>query len=142
MQLQRQLLCHSNSMHTITVGNKTALRESANKIFTQLQHHINIQYYLYTLCKKLRDRGWRGGLVVKSTGFTSRAPGCGSQHPHDSSQQSLAPVPRDLKTSSDLLGHQRCTWYTDMHAVRTLIHTNKSLKSWKIFRIIFWQQTM
>ena len=48
-----------------------------------------------------------------------RGPGLGSQHPHGGSQSSLIPVPGDL--TSDLR-HEACTWYTGIHAGKTLAH--------------------
>jgi hypothetical protein len=40
--------------------------------------------------------------VVKSTGCFSRGPEFDSQHLHGGSQPSVAPVPGDIMTSSDL----------------------------------------
>jgi hypothetical protein len=37
----------------------------------------------------------------------------------------VAPVLRDLMTSSDLRRHQAHVWCTDIHAGKTHIHTNK-----------------
>lgn len=42
-----------------------------------------------------------------------------SQHQHNPCKSS----PRAFGISSGLLGHQICTWHTDTHASKTLIHT-------------------
>jgi hypothetical protein len=44
----------------------------------------------------------------------------------------LTPVPRDMTPSSDLQGHQACTWYTYIHLGKTPIYIkqNKSKKKY------------
>lgn len=64
-------------------------------------------------------RGRRKNLAAKSTGCCSRRPRFKSQHPHSSSQPWVPPVPGHLLASSHLCRHQRCMWYTDMHAGKT-----------------------
>ena len=49
------------------------------------------------LLKKVMLGDWRDGSVVKSC--SSRGPGFNSQHPHGSSQLSVAPIPGDLTPS-------------------------------------------
>ena len=47
-------------------------------------------------------QGWRGGSVVKSTDCSSREPEFNSQHPHDSLQLSVIPVPRAPTPHTDI----------------------------------------
>jgi hypothetical protein len=56
-----------------------------------------------TKTKNKKNRGWRDGSAVKSTGCSRRRPGFDSQHPHSGSQPSATPVPRVLTSSFELL---------------------------------------
>jgi hypothetical protein len=47
-------------------------------------------------------RGWRDGLVVKSTACSCKELGFGSQKPHGGSQLPLTPDPGSLMPSSGL----------------------------------------
>jgi hypothetical protein len=67
--------------------------------------------------KSIPTKGWRDGSVVKSSGGSSRSSGFHSQHPHDSSQTSLNPDPRDPMPSS---AFQACRWSTDIHTSKRL----------------------
>lgn len=73
-------------------------------------------------CERRLCWGWRDG-----TGYSSRASVFDSQHQHDSSRSSVTPYPRHPSPSSDLQGHQACTWYT-------AIHMNKTLKNEDYFK--------
>ena len=64
---------------------------------------------------------WRDSSAVKNTDCSFRGPGFNSQHPHDSSQPSITPVPRDLMPSCGLPQH--CTHMAHRHANKTPIHT-------------------
>ena len=46
-----------------------------------------------------------------------------SQHLHGSPDPCASPVSGALRTSSNPLGYQAHTWYTDIHVGKTLIHT-------------------
>lgn len=59
--------------------------------------HTYIHTYVHTY-----KWTWKGGLVVKKSCYSSREPGFDSQHLHGGSQPSVAPVPGDIMTSSDL----------------------------------------
>ena len=50
-----------------------------------------------------------------------------SQHLDGGSQPPATPAPGDPWLSPELHGHQTCTWYTDIHAGKTLIHIIKTI---------------
>lgn len=56
------------------------------------------------------------GARVKSTSLISRGHKLSSKYPQGGSQPSVNQVPRDLKLSFGLQGHQVHLWYTDIHA--------------------------
>jgi hypothetical protein len=51
--------------------------------------------------------GWRDGLGIRSTGFSSRDSGFNSQHLCGSSHPSVTPVSGDVRPSCGLHGHQQ-----------------------------------
>lgn len=54
----------------------------------------------------------------------------GCQHPHGSTQPSIAPFPGDLNTSSDLYQHQSFSWYPYIYAGKAQkIKINTSFKT-------------
>jgi hypothetical protein len=66
--------------------------------------------------EKKRKKGWKDGSVIKSRGCSRRKPEFSLGHPHGGSQASITAVPGDPMLSSDLHGHQACTWCTYIHA--------------------------
>ena len=66
--------------------------------------------------------------------------------PHGSSQLSMTPVPRALMPSFDLLGYEVCTWCTDIHVGKTLVHTHTHtklfLKSWDKSKEVKYYKTL
>jgi hypothetical protein len=62
----------------------------------------------------VRERGWRYGSEVKSTGCFSRGPGFNSQHPHGSSKLSITSVPGDLTPSH----RYPCKQNTNAHEIK------------------------
>ena len=64
---------------------------------------------------KIVKPGLREGSVVKSTDCSYRRPRFYSQHPHDSLQPFVIPVPEDLTPSSGPCRYQACTWHIDIH---------------------------
>jgi hypothetical protein len=94
-----------------------------------------------------KNRGWRDGTVVKSTGFSFRKPRFNSQHSHGSSKPSLTRGWGDLTPSSDfpehpnhnhnpspnhIYGSQTCT-----QAIHIPIYVPVYIKKKQILRIIF-----
>jgi hypothetical protein len=65
--------------------------------------------------KQKNDRGWRDGLVVKSTDCSSRGPEFNSQHPHGGSPPSV-------------VGSDALFCPAGVHTGRTLYIINKSFK--------------
>lgn len=67
------------------------------------------QFYIFFSNKESflnqRKGSWEGGSAIKNTECCSRRLRFRFQHPHGSSQPSVAPVPGGLKPSSDLCGH-------------------------------------
>ena len=59
-------------------------------------------------------------MEVKSTAALCRGPVLDSQHPHDSLQLSVIPVPGDPIPSLAFAG-TKLTWYTNIHASQTPI---------------------
>lgn len=69
--------------------------------------------------KAVRTRMLKAFFVGLEDGWeansASQRPKVESQHRQCGSQLLVTPVPGDLKLVSDLLGHQKCMWYTDLH---------------------------
>ena len=79
-----------------------------------------LQYKRALTTQKKTDK--RDDSVVGSSDCSSREPKFDPQHPHGSSQQSVTLVPEDPMPSSGFSRHQACTWYTNIHVDKTLIH--------------------
>ena len=77
------------------------------------------------LLKAKSERDWRAVSEVKSTGCSSKGPGFHSQHPHNSSQLSVTPVPRNSTLS------YRHTCKHNIHSLK--IKTNENFKREYIF---------
>lgn len=63
---------------------------------------------------------WKHGSVVKSSVCSSRELRLNSQHLYSGWKPSA--TPRYEGSSSDLHGHQACTWCTDIHVCKTPLH--------------------
>lgn len=67
-------------------------------------------------CASLQLRAASGAgemaQCLRALGCSSR-PRFNSQHPHHSLRQFITPISGDLMPSSDHVGHQASTWYTD-----------------------------
>lgn len=64
----------------------------------------------------------KNGSAVKSNGYSFRGPRFNSQHPQDSSQPHITPVPEESVSSSGLCGApgmHMTDMYTDIHAIKT-----------------------
>lgn len=79
-------------------------------LFSWLNSEITDDAYFYlpkiTVTLAMKTSAWEvwgDGSAVKSTCYSSRGPGFGSQNPHKGSQPSITPVPEDRLSSSALL---------------------------------------
>lgn len=73
------------------------------------------------------------GSGVKSTCCSSRGLWFSSQHPYNSSQSSVIPIPGDQHPLlSGPHGHQVCVWwYTDIHESKTHVHIKCNKERWR-----------
>lgn len=78
--------------------------------------------------EKVKMGVWNDSSLVKRTDGSSRGSRYNSQHSSAGSQSSLASVPGDLTTSSELHRHQACT-QKYMQATPPYIKWNKSLNT-------------
>jgi hypothetical protein len=76
----------------------------------------------------LKDRSWRDGSAVKSSGCSLRGPRFDFQQLHGSSP-SIYPIPGiNLRPFSDLFGPQACMRYPSIHpSIHPYIHTYETL---------------
>lgn len=81
-------------------------------LFSWLNSEITDDAYFYlpkiTVTLAMKTSAWEvwgDGSAVKSTCYSSRGPGFGSQNPHKGSQPSITAVPEDRLSSSALLGY-------------------------------------
>jgi hypothetical protein len=70
---------------------------------------------------KTKTGAWRHGAGVMIASCSFKGPGFGSQYPRGGSQPSVTLVPEDPVLSSGLCWHWVQTWYTDIHASKTLM---------------------
>lgn len=106
-------------LHSILSGTKSRTNTILKNQVTRLTSDI-----------KVFNRVWREGPGVKSTSCSCQGPGLGSQHPHDSSQHCITPVPGDMKSSSGFHRHQVCMWCTQINIqARPIYSFKKNLKN-------------
>ena len=75
------------------------------------------------LCLRLKFNGvGEITLVLKSTPWSCRGPSLGSQNLFCCSQTLITPVPREVALPSEFCRHQAHTWYTNVHAGKTLTY--------------------
>lgn len=123
---RRKLSLHAASKSFRSKGLSCLVKQSRTRLENQghSQTYAHIDRYQslieHRFLKGVR-RGWRAGLVVKSTSYSRRGPKVCFQHLHGGPQLPVTSVLGDLRSSSDFLGHQAGMWCTNMKG-KTVVH--------------------